>query len=216
MSLSQASTKAEVQRDVKLQVFLAMNNKYSSGQTDRLIEDMEKVAKAITNTKTITTDVVADFVKAVQDKPMPKRDKPASNDKPYNSNEGDCCGDVNSRGSIPITKRETLQEAADRTASKTSNMDFLFLGSSDEEHIDGTVESVPVCSNGIPINSHVRRPMPTERGMGMADYYLREISIDAKARPVKVYFYATNNYLDNWSEQKLLDTIKRISLFHSR
>ena len=83
MSLSQASTKAEVQRDIKLQVFLAMSNKYSSGQTDRLIEDMEKVAKAITNTKTITTDVVADFVKAVQDKPMPERDKPASNDKPF-------------------------------------------------------------------------------------------------------------------------------------
>lgn len=83
MSLSQASTKAEVQRDIKLQVFLAMSNKYSSGQTDRLIEDMEKVAKAITNTKTITADVVADFVKAVQDKPMPKRDKPASNDKPF-------------------------------------------------------------------------------------------------------------------------------------
>ena len=83
MSLSHASTKAEVQRDVKLQVFLAMNNKYSSGQTDRLIEDIEKVAKAITNTKTITADVVADFVKAAQDKPMPKRHKPASNGKPH-------------------------------------------------------------------------------------------------------------------------------------
>lgn len=83
MSLSQASSPEETKRDIKLQVFLAMNNKYSSGQTDRLIEDIEKVAKAITNTKTITADVVADFVKAVQDKPMPKRDKPASNDKPF-------------------------------------------------------------------------------------------------------------------------------------
>lgn len=82
MSLSQASSPEEIKRDIKLQVFLAMNNKYSSGQTDRLIEDMEKVAKAITNTKTITADVVADFVKAAQDKPMPERNKPAENKKP--------------------------------------------------------------------------------------------------------------------------------------
>lgn len=207
MSLSQASSPEEIKRHIKLQVFLAMNNKYSSGQTDRLIEDMGKVTDDIMGKSSSTVDMSLpqEFVESVRNKPMPKRDKPASNDKPFLF-----------IGGIPITKRETLQEAADRTASKTSNMDFLFLGSSDEEHIDGTVESVPVCSNGSPINSHVRRPMPTERGMGMADYYLREISIDTKARPVKVYFYATNNYLDNWSEQKLLDTIKRISLFHSR
>lgn len=273
MSLSQASSPEEIKRELKQQVFLAIQGKYDTRQTSQLIEDMNSIAGAIADsatdeakswqdtlsgceldttshimecptsisrqdastinklidkgalkviagslgvpqsllgksdkpTSTVDMSLPQEFVESVRNKPMPKRDKPASNDKPFLF-----------IGGIPITKRETLQEAADRTASKTSNMDFLFLGSSDEEHIDGTVESVPVCSNGSPINSHVRRPMPTERGMGMADYYLREISIDTKARPVKVYFYATNNYLDNWSEQKLLDTIKRISLFHSR
>ena len=32
----------------------------------------------------------------------------------------------------------------------------------------------------------------------------------------RIYFYCTVDYLENWSEQKLLDTIKRVSLFYSR
>lgn len=77
MSLSQASSPEEIKRDIKLQVFLAMNNKYSSGQTDRLIEDVEKVSQSIVG----SMGAPAEFIKSVQDKPMPKRDKTASNYK---------------------------------------------------------------------------------------------------------------------------------------
>lgn len=195
MSLSQATSPEEVKRDIKLQVFLAMNNKFSHSQTDKLIEDVNKV----------TNDITGSF--GVPQSSLGKSDKPTSAaeiskaimDQPYNA---------------ILTNDKS--EALERPATETRNVDFLFLGSNDEDHIDGTIESVPVCSNGTPINSRVKKPIPTERGMGMADYYLREISIDAKARHAKVYFYATNAYIDNWSEQKLLDTIKRISLFHSR
>lgn len=47
MSLSQASSPEEVKRDIKLQVFLAMNNKFSHSQTDKLIEDVNKVTNDI-------------------------------------------------------------------------------------------------------------------------------------------------------------------------
>lgn len=75
MSLSQASTKAEVQRDVKLQVFLAMNNKYSSGQTDRLIEDVSKVTDDIMGKSSSTVDMSLpqEFVESVRNKPMAGR-----------------------------------------------------------------------------------------------------------------------------------------------
>lgn len=47
MSLSQAGSPEEVKRDIKLQVFLAMNNKFSHSQTDKLIEDVNKVTNDI-------------------------------------------------------------------------------------------------------------------------------------------------------------------------
>lgn len=75
MSLSQASSPEETKRDIKLQVFLAMNNKYSSGQTDRLIEDMGKVTDDIMGKSSSTVDMSLpqEFVESVRNKPMAGR-----------------------------------------------------------------------------------------------------------------------------------------------
>lgn len=89
MSLSQASSPEETKRDIKLQVFLAMNNKYSSGQTDRLIEDMGKVTDDIMGKSSSTVDMSLpqEFVESVRNKPMAGRcagvDKDTQNTKPH-------------------------------------------------------------------------------------------------------------------------------------
>lgn len=194
MSLSQASTKAEVKRDIKLQVFLAMNNKYSSGQTDRLIEDVSKVTNDIMSGLSSDDYVLGkdgyylrqpevdmsapqEFIKSVQDKPMPKRDKPASNDKP-----------------------------------------FLFIGG---RH-DGEVRRVAVNSEFRPVDekiillipgTNLPHAMRAEQCATATAYFRHHLTVATGGWRVTRWFYCDENDISHWTVQKLLSTLDRINKF---
>lgn len=196
MSLSQASSPEEIKRDIKLQVFLAMNNKYSSGQTDRLIEDVSKVTNNIMSglssddcvlgkdgyylpQQVVGTSAPQEFIESVRNKPMPKRDKPASNDKP-----------------------------------------FLFIGG---RH-DGAVRYLSVDGNYKPNKDNVALTLDNvglttletndrQAGAMTTVYFRHHLTVTTGRWRVTRWFYCGENDISHWTEQKLLSTLDRINKF---
>lgn len=196
MSLSQASTKAEVKRDIKLQVFLAMNNKYTSGQTDKLIKDVGKVTDDIMSglssddyvmgedgyyfrQPVVDMSAPQEFVESVRNKPMAKRDKPASNDKP-----------------------------------------FLFIGG---RH-DGEVRYISVVGNHKPNKDNVALTLDNvglttleandqRAGAITTVYYRQFLTVVTSGWVVTRWFYCDEKDISSWTEQKTLNTLDRINKF---
>lgn len=184
MSLSQASTKAEVKRDIKLQVFLAMNNKYSSGQTDRLIEDMGKVTDDIMGKSSSTVDMSLpqEFVESVRNKPM----------------AGRCAGVVaEQEAQTPIE--------VPKAAIAVDHKRVLCFGGS----MDGQSVIVDCGKMGVPFEQLIKPVVYSDE-----PYYLHKLIIGYDVLSKVYYFYSPKKDFKELLPQSVANTLARLIEFH--
>ena len=184
MSLSQASSPEEIKRDIKLQVFLAMNNKFSSAQTDRLIEDMGKVTDDIMGKSSSTVDMSLpqEFVESVRNKPM----------------AGRCAG-------VSAEKEAQTPIEVPKAAIAVGHKRVLCFGGS----MDGQSVIVDCGKMGAPFEQLIKPGVYLDE-----PYYLHKLIIGYDVLSKVYYFYSCKKEFKELLPQSVANTLARLIEFH--
>lgn len=187
MSLSQATSPEEAKRELRQQVFLAIQGKYDPRQTSQLIEDIDTITNAITGslgvpksslgnsdkpTSFVDMDAPEKLIQSVRDKAMPGRTEvKAGESKP-----------------------------------------FLLVDS----ELKSQLYTFVVDKNGMPTINDLT-PMRHHKVLGMIagdkTYYRHHITVITGGWSFKRWFYCDEQNLSDWSETRLLGMLDYVNKF---
>ena len=185
MSLSQATSPEEAKRELKQQVFLAIQGKYDTRQTSQLIEDIDTITSAIAGSL------------GVPQSSLGKSDKPTSAaeiskaimDQSYNGKAAD----------FIVPKAAILKEHIFIGGRHDGVTRSLSVNTSFKPHKE---------SIGLTIGSDNAR----QEGVTTV-YYRHHLTVVTGGWSVTRWFYCDEKNIDYWTEQKLLSTLDRINKF---
>lgn len=191
MSLSQASSPEEAKRELKQQVFLAIQGKYDTRQTSQLIEDIDTITSAIAGSL------------GVPQSSLGKSDKPTSAaeiskaimDQSYNGKAAD----------FIVPKAAILKEHIFIGGRHDGVTRSLSVNTSFKPHKESIGLIIP--SGNIPNGSN-------SRAEGITTVYHRQfLTVVTGGWSVTRWFYCDEKDISDWTEQKLLSTLDRINKF---
>ena len=220
MSLSQATSPEEAKRELKQQVFLAIQGKYDTRQTSQLIEDIDTLTNAIENNKSLIaksmgvpknltgsdTLEIASFMNVGQSKAI---------------------RDLIADGALKVLSRQSGSEELDKAAAVSQAiMDqsynikagesklFLLVDSELKSQLDNIV----VDKNGMPTHNTLVKKKPYLDFHGATKYtpityYRHHITVITGGWSFKRWFYCDEQNISNWSETRLLGMLDYVNKF---
>ena len=185
MSLSQATSPEEAKRELKQQVFLAIQGKYDTRQTSQLIEDIDTITNAIMGSTSSDNYVQGEdgyyLRESVVDMDAPEKL-------------------IQSVGSMPM-----------RGAGLSINAkEHIFIGG---RH-DGDTRQLAVNNEFKPLQQELSLTISSDCGhhvMSRTSYYRHHLTVVTGGWSVTRWFYCDEKNIGHWTEQKLLSTLDRIN-----
>lgn len=186
MSLSQATSPEEAKRELKQQVFLAIQGKYDTRQTSQLIEDIDTITNAIAGSL------------GVPQSSLGKSDKPTSAaeiskaimDQPYNDAKVDA---------KPVIAGESKPFLLVDDQMKLYLQDVVVDKNGMPER---NVVKMEMTYEGLGVSAC--QPV---------NYYRHSITVISGGWSFKRWFYCDEKDISNWTEHKMLSTLDRINKF---
>lgn len=186
MSLSQATSPEEAKRELKQQVFLAIQGKYDTRQTSQLIEDIDTITSAIAGSL------------GVPQSSLGKSDKPTSAaeiskaimDQPYNDAKVDA---------KPVIAGEykPFLLVDDQMRSQLKNVVVDKNGMPERN-----VVKMEVTYEGLGVSA-----------CQSVDYYRHSITVISGGWSFKRWFYCDEQNISSWSETRLLGMLDYVNKF---
>lgn len=237
MSLSQATSPEEVKRELKQQVFLAIQGKYDTRQTSQLIEDINKITDDIMGgEKGIppsygakqTIEGWQGMLNGLMDSDILEIAKTMDVDQSRHIKE------LISDGALKVVSRQSGSEELDKAVEiSKAIMDqpyndakvdakpviageskpFLLV----DDQMKSYLQDVVVDKNGMPERNVVKMEM-TYEGLGVSacqpvNYYRHSITVISGGWSFKRWFYCDEQNISSWSETRLLGMLDYVNKF---
>lgn len=204
MSLSQASSPEEIKRELKQQVFLAIQGKYDTRQTSQLIEDMDSIAGAIADSATdeakswqdTLSGCELDTTSHIMECPTSISRQDASTiNKPM---AGRCAG-------VSAEKEAQTPIEVTKTAIAVGHKRVLCFGGS----MDGQSVIVDCGKMGMPFEQLIKPGVYSDE-----PYYLHKLIIGYDVLSKVYYFYSCKKEFKELLPQSVANTLARLISFH--